>query len=286
MLWALLCCGLTRSLPLLLHRAYLQDIWRLDRPRAVRMTTNESSWNNEKTRLLQFLGFVFTHCPLARPTLGLACYRDVFRDGFMCFMRFLADRQLQGANHASHCLTAKRVLVWLCARAADRGTPYTEEQQRQHSQHLTILDNLSTTMPLALPRERADAGTWMEENGWMDAVEVVHFVMQLKASAERAIEEVDQQMAGGEPGGMPDGEVMFRAVRAVHDAVLGAFNFGYFPPLRPSCIVSMRHPEAVAIRPGCQRLGCRRAACQGNRLHRREDGGFRVCLPHHKNAER
>jgi hypothetical protein len=178
------------------------------------------------------------------------------------------------------------VLHWLRARAADQGTPYTEQQDKELDQQLVVLDNLAREMPRALPRQRVDAGTWEEENGWMDAVEVVHFVMQLKAAAERSLVELQEQWATANAGGEADHEVLARGLRAVHDAVLGAFNFGYFPPLRPQCIISMRHPVAVANDPGCKKPGCGRRGCQGNRLECREGGGFRVCLPHHKNAER
>jgi hypothetical protein len=76
------------------HSQYLQDPWRLDRPPAIKLSGNESTCKNEATRLLQFLGFMWSHFEEVRPCLSLACYRDHFQGGFLRFMRFLADRQV------------------------------------------------------------------------------------------------------------------------------------------------------------------------------------------------
>ena len=69
--------------------------------------------------------------------------------------------------------------------------------------------------------------------------------------------------------------------RTVHDACLGSMTFGWFPPLRGSCITKCLHPSHVAD--VCPEPGCTRPGCKGNRLEM--EPVPRLVMPHHKTNE-
>jgi len=71
--------------------------------------------------------------------------------------------------------------------------------------------------------------------------------------------------------------------RAVHDALLAAFHFGYMPPLRQACLTTLQHPSHVS---SCCDMACTRQGCKGNRLEAMPNGSYMMTLPHHKNMQR
>jgi hypothetical protein len=71
--------------------------------------------------------------------------------------------------------------------------------------------------------------------------------------------------------------------RAVHDALLAAFHFGYMPPLRQACLITLQHPSHVNK---CYDEACTMQGCKGNRLEALPDGSYLFTTPHHKNLQR
>lgn len=79
-------------------------------------------------------------------------------------------------------------------------------------------------------------------------------------------------------------ELTVELSRQLHDAVLACIVFGYLPPLRLSCIRSLRHflYKGACIEPCCSIPGCR-----GNRvcLVSKQPLRMALALPHHKNEK-
>ena len=71
--------------------------------------------------------------------------------------------------------------------------------------------------------------------------------------------------------------------RAVHDALLATFQFGYMPPLRQATLITLQHPRHVNK---CYDEACTRPGCKGNRLEALPDGSYLFTIPHHKNLQR
>ena len=71
--------------------------------------------------------------------------------------------------------------------------------------------------------------------------------------------------------------------RAVHDALLATFQFGYMPPLRHAILITLQHPSHVNK---CYGEACTRPGCKGNRLEALPDGSYLFTIPHHKNLQR
>ncbi len=71
--------------------------------------------------------------------------------------------------------------------------------------------------------------------------------------------------------------------RAVHDALLATFQFGYMPPLRHAILITLQHPSHVNK---CYDDACTRPGCKGNRLEALPDGSYLFTILHHKNLQR
>ena len=71
--------------------------------------------------------------------------------------------------------------------------------------------------------------------------------------------------------------------RAVHDALLATFQFGYMPPLRQAILITLQHPSHANQ---CYDEACNRPGCKGNRLEALPDGSYLFTIPHHKNLQR
>ena len=68
--------------------------------------------------------------------------------------------------------------------------------------------------------------------------------------------------------------------RSFHDVLLAVILFGWLPPLRCSCVVSMTWDGQR-----CQHRDCPpNSGCPGNRLARNAAGALGIWLPHHKTA--
>jgi hypothetical protein len=62
----------------------------------------------------------------------------------------------------------------------------------------------------------------------LDAKEVLMFVMNKRDEALQSLK---------------DGDKTYDSAKLLHDATLACFNFGWMPPIRPSCICSTTVPS-------------------------------------------
>jgi len=181
---------------------------------------------------------------------------------------------------------AKRVLAFLRADSAAQQAPYSTQQQLQYQQQVEYVESIANQLAHIKHNPKADQQQLKLEGKWLDAIEVVHFVEGLLSKARAAMEALQgKQWAFSS---MWEGDAKVQAAgRMVHDALLAAFNFGYMPPIRPTCIITIKHPAmASTAAAGCKEAGCTITGCQGNRLCKLEQGRWQLQLPHHKNARK
>ena len=176
------------------------------------------------------------------------------------------------------------MLAWLRSQAALQGTPYTTEQQQQYDRQVEYMESIANQLGPVKHKAKADKQQLQAEGKWLDAIEVVHFVEQLRGRAVAQLLALPGQVQALVAG--TSSKAAVGAARALHDALLAAFNFGYMPPIRPSCIITIQHPAMVGVAAStCKGAGCIISGCLGNRLER-QGAGYRLVLPHHKNARR
>ena len=171
------------------------------------------------------------------------------------------------------------------ADCAAEHAPYSTQQQLQYAQQVEYLESIANQLAHIKHKPKADQQQLQHASKWLDAIEVVHFVEGLISKATAAV----QALPGREWAfASRPGDVQVKAAaRLVHDAVLAAFNFGYMPPIRPTCVISIRHPSmATTSGSGCHEAGCTIHGCKGNRLEKVASGRWQLHLPHHKNARK
>lgn len=171
--------------------------------------------------------------------------------------------------------------------AAVAATPYTQEQEVRHQQQVECLRSMANQLGSIKHTAKPDQKLLKEEGKWMDAVEVVMFVEKL---IKVAMDTMALLPAGADVflTAPPRDPALLVAARKVHDAVLASFNFGYLPPIRPSCICSIVHPSFIGTNSlqSCSAAGCKVRGCQGNHLEHLGGKDFKLVLPHHKNQSK
>lgn len=73
-----------------------------------------------------------------------------------------------------------------------------------------------------------------------------------------------------------------KQARQMHDGALAAMQAGYLPPLRPSVVMTLKHPDFA--QEACGRAGCHYQSCCGNRLvWKAGHTQLELVVMHHKN---
>lgn len=78
----------------------------------------------------------------------------------------------------------------------------------------------------------------------------------------------------------PNELLLVHKAQELQDVLLVNVLFGYLPPMRLKCIMTMTRPSTLSE---CQEAQCQLGPeCAGNRLERTAGGGIKVVFPHHK----
>lgn len=178
---------------------------------------------------------------------------------------------------------AHRVLAFLRAKAEDNGRPYSAQQEEAYTRQVDWLNSCGKQLGRVRHKARPDKMQWQAAGQWADAPQVVEMVEQLKERALQAVSVLPGgQAAFYEPH--PTWETV-QVARKLHDALLAAFNFGHFPPIRPSCLITMQHPSISDPEAQCWEAGCTVGGCLGNRMVK-SGGRYQAHFPHHKTSNR
>jgi hypothetical protein len=213
---------------------------RLSRPRETQMLA-ASSWAGVQGEVLRFLGFAHLHRGVEQPTL------HHYLNGFLLvdFISFLQARGVQPQNLADAVHQAERAVTFLA-----------------HTNRLSLADmqllpsyrgwlaNLawqlgSNLVPAPRPTlsEQLQQGTWMEPQ---DLMLCLHQVMEAATAVEHKV-----------------GISLSASIQNMQ-AALCCSMFGWVPPLRPSVLISLQHPDykGPCLHPDCQHP----LKCKGNRV--------------------
>ena len=95
-------------------------------------------------------------------------------------------------------------------------------------------------------------------------------------------QEVAQCSSGSTYASLLNQECGAKEARLMHDGALAAMQAGYLPPLRPSVVMTLKHPDFA--QEACTREGCKYQSCCGNRLEwQAGHTKLQLVVMHHKN---
>ena len=215
------------------------------------------SWDNVRSVVHHFLGFLHVHCSAARPTLI-----DMLQPSAHAkFFRHLLEK---GASHyapRTHAYVAAKVISYL------QSLPQGQHDSLDKLKHW--LRRAAAQIKASLPVRRKDMELMKSSGTWADAADLLAAIMRGKALAEQL----------GRQGSVTDEEA-----RIIHDAALACCIFGFLPPPRLTCLRDCVVPDYSGP---CLHRDCKdRAACHGNQLLSPTDlsDSMRFAFPHHKTA--
>lgn len=261
----------------------------MDRPRGIGfVSTNSCKKESLIGNISGFLGFLRHYIPGAAPSIQ--SYSSLFRNGFLPFVVYLQYRGVASTTISPHTFTCIRVLHYLAAKAARQGQQYSPAKLQLRDQQVEYLKCLVQQLSIHNPPKPVlDLAQMKEDGDWVESEVLVQYSHKMVSAAVqqlRELESIVQQAVEGDVGLESDDwkdHICPDLAREVHDALLCAFLFGYFPPVRISCMLSLQHPLHVGWNPAtCMDAGCRRPFCRGNRVESTADGGWMVHLYHHK----
>jgi hypothetical protein len=213
---------------------------RIDRPREVSMLA-ATSWAGNQGEILRFLGFIHKHKGVQHPTL------HHYLNGFLLadFISFLQARDIQPQQLADAVHQAERVVAYLA---------YTNKLNPAELQlfptYRLWLANMAWQLASNLqPPPKPSLQERLQQGSWMKAEELMMCMQQVMDGATVVEDRVASDMSA--------------AKLNMHAAFCCSF-FGWVPPLRPSTIISLQHPNysGPCLHPSCQHP----TRCKGNRV--------------------
>jgi hypothetical protein len=240
-----------------------QALYQPSRPSDL-LQQSSKTWESQQKRVYEYLGYLYHHKEISRPTL--AHYMDTHY--FLDFLDFLKGRGVDKAGHTKAVHAAIRAVSYM------KSLPATDQAQAKAA--LKALKNLGTQLGQNMvPRPKAKEPEQLKEEGkWMDAPELLARVEKVRLAALA-------EVAGMKAGTIP----RLQAAKTVHNALLATMCFGYMPPLRHNSVLLTltAPPHLGCIHPDCQH---KQAGCQGNRVFRHlTSSKWWLDVPHHKNTK-
>jgi hypothetical protein len=215
------------------------------------------TWGNLLDTIVLYLGFIYSIKLITAPTL------EYFLDSTL-FMEYIAFHKQKGTgvNTIYQTISAAiKVVTYFRARGVgwDKCTAI-----------INWMATLRAQMKAAMgPSKKRDSMQLEEAGQWVEASKLVSLL-------EKFLEHATASLSGA-PSKSPE------LARLCHDALLGCMMFGWIPPMRASCVMSM----VVPLYMGACAMGgeCKEGvACLGNQIVVK-GGDYQIDLPHHKNAK-
>jgi hypothetical protein len=267
------CCGLVQ----------------LDRPAQFTVALRAESWDKVKKSIHSFMGFCLHILNIEIITLQAYLLPHAITQ----FLVFLSSRGVIVSTLCAHLDVTLRVVAFLCASSSH--LPGFQQQLVLAKAYNSWLDRLKAQLranvrPLNPAAVAPVSGTThtttrdpdiLEQLGkWLPAEELVVLVTKAYTLACTAI----QQLPAGERGA-----AWCECAELVQATLICCMCFGFMPPIRPSIILNLLHPNHTGP---CPHPDCQHSqACGGNRLvaARFAPGGahkFSIRAPHHKTEAR
>ena len=214
--------------------------------------------------LLLFLGYLHLCCHVRLPNLQHCVQPELV-------MSYVSSRVMAGMSRRSlgkDCDALIKVVPFWCSMAGGG-----EQIATQMAKVDAWLRRLRMQVRRAIPRVRLDfhfmvsAGKWVTAGALLKVFEACRIRVLAKIQAHRTRH--------------PDQALTLSLAQRLQAALFVNFLFGYLPPTRLQCVMTMTLPSS---NPTCQQEGCRLGpACMGNRLDR-QGSQVGMVFPHHKNA--
>ena len=212
------------------------------------------------TDISTFLGFVHYHHGVAQ--LDMTTY--LHPQYILSYMAYHEQKKTGYSTFINHGHIAKRVVEFL--RNTHQLGGSNEQQKHAVETYTTWLDKLAMQYSMEAKGREATHDPGQEA---LPSVDIIQIVRVIDAYRVKSMEQCTAN-----PSSM-------LLARQVHDSLFLCFNCGYIPPVRESCMCTLKVPEVDGP---CTHQNCtRRQECKGNRLFFKE-GRLHAYLPHHKVA--
>ena len=225
---------------------------------------SKKTLSNVQCTISCFLGYVWRSLKLGGSMLTLAaCLQPQLIVHFIRAKMQAAQQQQTVIKVHSHLL---KVLKWWAHPAQQLSAA-----ERSNLKQLEAwLNSIGKIILLTIQPKRKDREQLEEQNQWLGAGELVKAIDDARKDV---MQECTDLLASGAE------QFSTQLCRQVHDVALAVMLFGYLPPVRISCIVSLTTPEEACTL-------CDVAGCQGNRLTSDSQTGQLkgMVLTHHKTA--
>ena len=214
--------------------------------------------------LLLFLGYLYFCCHVRLPNLQHCVQPELV-------MSYVSSRVLAGMSRRSlgkDCDALIKVVPFWCSMAGGG-----EQIAGQMAKVDAWLRRLRMQVRRAIPRVRLDFHFMVSAGKWVTAEALLKV---FEACRIRTLAKIQAFQAGH-----PDQALTLSLAQRLQAALFVNFLFGYLPPTRLQCVMTMTLPSS---NPTCQQEECRLGpACMGNRLER-QGSQVGMVFPHHKNA--
>ena len=214
----------------------------------------ESTWIYMANQVMLFLGYIHKCFGVVHPNL-----EHFTRVDFLAaYCASKGNRGDQGSNICKGLAVAKRVVMFWRARCPAEAAKLTEL--------LRWLDDLSSQVRAAYPSHKRGSRVQDLE---LVASQLLQVLVQKKSQVEDQFWDL--------PSLRPE------QARLLHDVALGCTMFGWLPPPRSSCVMSLCPPS---FKGPCRDIDCHDDACMGNRVYVKDDEHLSLVFNHHKSQRK
>jgi hypothetical protein len=217
------------------------------------------------------MGWAHNFAAISQPTFEHLADPQLLA-GFISFKRCRAGT----CQHMSQVMRAlQRGVAWLRHNSQHATLPsFSKHMDKLDAWVASMQTQVNNNLAPAPSASERDPEVLLQQGKLMSPPQLLGFVAGLVEGGQQAIASVQQGSLG-----------KATAAEAVQDGLIGAFTFGYLPPMRPSLMSSLRGPwdEGNPCRwPGCQHP----SKCPGNLVSFDEDSStWQVVAAHHKTSK-
>jgi hypothetical protein len=228
-----------------------------------------STWACVENQVLRFLGFCKGVCGVQQPCLH-HCLNANLVVGCLAFVQ---EREMSTSKQAAMAYNISRVCTYLQC---------TLQLSASDNQHITAymcwLDRLAKQLDKQQPLPRATLQEQQEAGLWMQPLHLLQCITQVHQEAVLLVQQQQQQAVELPSQGL---------ILQVMHAAMCCMVFGFVPPIRVSCVLSLQAPSYSGP---CLWTDCHhKSLCRGNRLQwvrGSNHTALQIVLVHHKNSNK
>lgn len=246
-------------------KAWCSTPLQLDRPSHIKAHAKETMSKME-AEVRMYMGFLANYQEL--DSWDITLWQCCNPSHLAAYISFLRARRIAPLSVISYISNLRKVLVWL---ETLKPTTVEQAQLQRATQWLSHCSSQASAIGNSNNHNKE------AKSRLPTCKEVLMFQNQVVAEADRLYNTAMASSTGLLVG---DG-------KANMEAFMFCMMFGYHPPIRSSCLISLMHPDFPSTK--CSDQGCNIDACLGNRLQYVPGSNkekLEVFIPHHKNSTR